>query len=251
MSGFFGYKLSEVATVAVMLLAFIPVSKAVAAFNFLPVIGCVVTFAGLSTVRRLSFGLRIFISLLVAMILVPTPFRGRRVWENFEDAENMEKEKEKEKEMEEFADGDGDTEETPPEEEEKPTRPEQMEPTQMEPAQVETMKNLSDKDEEEGPDASNIEALSAKFLGTKSKKYRLPSEKEDGNHHMDTGTTFMNAYKKLKPEQIQSLTSDTQKLITVQKDLMANLNNLKPLVSDGKEIMKTFKSFFGSDPSSN
>jgi hypothetical protein len=90
MSGFFGYKLSEVATVAVMLLAFIPVSKAAAAFNFLPVIGCVVTFAGLSTVRRLSFGLRIFISMLVAMILVPTPFRGHRVWENFEDAE-MEK----------------------------------------------------------------------------------------------------------------------------------------------------------------
>jgi hypothetical protein len=247
MSGFFGYKLSEVATVAVMLLAFIPVTKAAAAFNFLPVIGCVVTFAGLSTVRRLSFGLRIFISLLVAMILVPTPFRGRRVWENFEDAEDTEKEKEKE----EFEDGDGQAKESPPEEEEQPTRPTQMEPAQMEPAQVETMKNLSDKDEEEGPDASNIEALSAKFLGTKSKKYRLPSEKEDGNHHMDTGTTFMNAYKKLKPEQIQALTSDTQKLITVQKDLMANLNNLKPLVSDGKEIMKTFKSFFGSEPSSN
>lgn len=256
MSGFFGYKLSEVATVAVMLLAFIPVSKTAAAFNFLPVIGCVVTFAGLSTVRRLSFGLRIFISLLVAMILVPTPFRGHRVWENFEDAE-MEKETESKKE--EFEDGDGEDDT-----EKKDEKPEQQEPEEMpmptmpmvpmdpmNKGSMEMMKNLSDEDEKEEPDASNIEALSAKFLGTKSKKYRLPSEKEDGNHHMDTGTTFMNAYKKLKPEQIQSLTSDTQKLITVQKDLMANLNNLKPLVSDGKEIMKTFKSFFGSDPSSN
>ena len=65
---------------------------------------------------------------------------------------------------------------------------------------------------------------------------------------MDVGSTFMKAYKQLKPEQVQALTTDTQKLISVQKDLMANLNNLKPLVSDGKEIMKTFKSFFGSDP---
>ena len=254
MLGFFGYKLSEVATVAVMLLAFIPVTKAAAAFNFLPVIGCVVTFAGLSTVRQLSFGMRIFISLLVAMILVPTPFRGRRVWEGFEDAEdteNTEKEKESEPEKEGFED----TEEAETEKE-KPAEGGGAEAEgdgeqAMKPMQLEAMKNLSDKDEKEEPDASNIEALSAKFLGTNSKKYRLPSEKEDGDHHMDTGTTFMNAYKKLKPDQIKNLTSDTQKLITVQKDLMANLQNLKPLVSDGKEIMKTFKSFFGSDPSSN
>ena len=246
MLGFFGYKLSEVATVAVMLLAFIPVTKAAAAFNFLPVIGCVVTFAGLSTVRQLSFGMRIFISLLVAMILVPTPFRGRRVWEGFEDAEDTEN-TEKEKETEPEKEGVEDTEET---EKEKPAEGGEGEQA-MKPMQLEAMKNLSDKDEKEEPDASNIEALSAKFLGTNSKKYRLPSEKEDGDHHMDTGTTFMNAYKKLKPDQIKNLTSDTQKLITVQKDLMANLQNLKPLVSDGKEIMKTFKSFFGSDPSSN
>ena len=244
MSGFFGYKLSEVATLAVMLLAFLPVVKSAAAFNFLPIIGCLLTFATLSTVRRLSFGLRIFLSLLVAMILVPTPFRGRRVWENFEDAK-------KEEEEESMEDGPNEEEEKknelPAVQEDgpKPDTPPTPETTAA--PEVEGMKNLADAE----PDASNIEALSAKFLGTTSKKYRLPSEKEDGEHHMDTGTTFMNAYKKLKPEQIQSLTSDTQKLITVQKDLMANLNNLKPLVSDGKEIMKTFKSFFGSDPSTN
>jgi hypothetical protein len=243
MSGFFGYKLSEVATVAVMLLAFIPVAKSAAAFNFLPIIGCLLTFATLSTVRRLTFGLKIFLSLFVAMILVPTPFRGRRVWENFENENEDEKEKE-EKEPnpavdnpsgDEGNDGKGDK------------NTETSQPDLPAVPQMEAMKNPED---EEGPEPADIEKLSAKFLGTKIKKYRLPSEKEDGEHHMDTGTTFMNAYKKLKPEQIQSLTNDTQKLITVQKDLMANLNNLKPLVSDGKEIMKTFKSFFGSEPSS-
>jgi hypothetical protein len=112
---------------------------------------------------------------------------------------------------------------------------------------------------ESEPAPSDIDALSAKFLGTKpkakaakpAKKYRLPSEKADGEHHMDAGSTFMKAYNQLKPEQVAALTTDTQKLISVQKDLMANLNNLKPLVSDGKEIMKTFKSFFGSDPTSS
>jgi hypothetical protein len=241
MSGFFGYKLSEVATVAVMLLAFIPVAKSAASFNFLPIIGCLLTFATLSTVRRLTFGLKIFLSLFVAMILVPTPFRGRRVWENFENEDEKEKE-EKEPNpavdnpsAEEGNDGKGDK------------NTETSQPDLPAVPQMEAMKNPKD---EEGPEPADIEKLSAKFLGTKIKKYRLPSEKEDGAHHMDTGTTFMNAYKKLKPEQIQSLTNDTQKLITVQKDLMANLNNLKPLVSDGKEIMKTFKSFFGSEPSS-
>jgi len=241
MSGFFGYKLSEVATVAVMLLAFIPVAKSAAAFNFLPIIGCLLTFATLSTVRRLTFGLKIFLSLFVAMILVPTPFRGRRVWENFENEDEKEKEEKEPNPAvdnpsgDEGNDGKGDK------------NTETSQPDLPAVPQMEAMKNPED---EEGPEPADIEKLSAKFLGTKIKKYRLPSEKEDGEHHMDTGTTFMNAYKKLKPEQIQSLTNDTQKLITVQKDLMANLNNLKPLVSDGKEIMKTFKSFFGSEPSS-
>jgi hypothetical protein len=244
MSGFYGYKLSEVATVAVMLLAFIPIAKSAAAFNFLPVIGSFLTFATLSTVQRLTFGLKVFISLLVAMILVPTPFRGRRFFENFEDVTADDEEDDNKKpdpaidnpSPDEGNDGKGD----------KYTDSGSTGPST--PPMMETMKN--EEDEEPEPAAADIEKLSAKFLGTKSKKYRLPSEKEDGEHHMDTGTTFMNAYKKLKPEQIQSLTMDTQKLITVQKDLMANLNNLKPLVSDGKEIMKTFKSFFGSEPSS-
>ena len=117
-----------------------------------------------------------------------------------------------------------------------------------EPAEEETIKEMMSNMKTEGPAPSDIDALSSKFLGTGSKKYHLPSEKADGNHHMDVGSTFMKAYKQLKPEQVQALTTDTQKLISVQKDLMANLNNLKPLVSDGKEIMKTFKSFFGSDP---
>ena len=246
MSGFFGYKLSEVAVLVILLVAVIPVAKSAAAFNFLPVVSGLLTYLTLSTVRGVSLGLRILISVLIAVIFVPRRFRGRRMYENFEDTAPLEE-------------STTEISLTPP-----TTLPagevnneevkEEMEDIEEE--VEETMENESE------PAPSDIDALSAKFLGTKpqpkekekskaTKKYRLPSEKADGNHHMDAGSTFMKAYNQLKPEQVAALTTDTQKLISVQKDLMANLNNLKPLVSDGKEIMKTFKSFFGSDPTSS
>jgi hypothetical protein len=253
MSGFFGYKLSEVAVLALLLLALIPISKAAAASNYLPLVAGLLTYAGLTTIRRLSLGMRVLVALLVAMILVPTPFRGRRMWEGFEDKKKEEEEEEGEEEGEK---GEIETMEAKEEEKEDvPPMPEQIEKM----ADINSNKNSTPEDpEDDSPDAANIDALMAKHVGTPPKnkhvgtptKYRLPSEKDDGEHHMDVGTTFMNAYKKLKPDQIKNLTNDTQKLIMVQKDLMANLNNLKPLVSDGKEIMKTFKSFFGSDPTS-
>jgi hypothetical protein len=244
MSGFFGYKLSEVAVLVILLVAVIPIAKSAAAFNFLPIVSGLLTYLTLSTVRGVSLGLRILISVLISMIFVPRRFRGRRVYENFEDTAPL-------------------TESTT----EVPLTP----PTTLPEGELnkEDIKEEMDDIEEEieepmgnesEPAPSDIDALSAKFLGTKpqpkektkaTKKYRLPSEKEDGNHHMDAGSTFMKAYNQLKPEQVAALTTDTQKLISVQKDLMANLNNLKPLVSDGKEIMKTFKSFFGSDPTSS
>ena len=78
------------------------------------------------------------------------------------------------------------------------------------------------------------------------KKYKLPSEEDDKGFHLDAGTTFMNAYKSLKPDQIAAMTKDTQELMDTQKQLMATLNTLKPLMEDGKNMMNTFQSYFGS-----
>ena len=237
MSGFFGYKLSEVAVLVILLVAVIPIAKSAAAFNFLPFVSGLLAYLTLSTVRGLTLGLRILISALIAMIFVPRRFRGRRVYENFEDTAPL-------------------TESTTEISLTPPTAPPEGEVNKED--VTEEMEDTNEPMENESePEPSDIDALSAKFLGTKpkdktgTKKYRLPSEKADGAHHMDAGSTFMKAYNQLKPEQVAALTTDTQKLISVQKDLMANLDNLKPLVSDGKEIMKTFKSFFGSDPTSS
>jgi hypothetical protein len=244
MSGFFGYKLSEVAVLVILLVAVIPIARSAAASNVLPVILGLLAYLTLSTVRGVSLGLRILISVLIAMIFVPRRFRGRRVYENFEDTAPL---------VESTTETSLVAPTSPPEGEsaKEDFKEEIEEEIEEDEKTEEPMGNESE------PAPSDIDALSAKFLGTKpkekkpTKKYRLPSEKEDGKHHMDAGSTFMKAYNQLKPEQVAALTTDTQKLISVQKDLMANLNNLKPLVSDGKEIMKTFKSFFGSDPTSS
>jgi hypothetical protein len=77
------------------------------------------------------------------------------------------------------------------------------------------------------------------------KKYKIPSEDDDEGYHLDAGTTFLNAYKSLKPDQISAMTKDTQALIDTQKQLMNTLSTLKPLMTDGKQIMDTFQNYFG------
>ena len=78
------------------------------------------------------------------------------------------------------------------------------------------------------------------------KKHKVPKEEDDGDFHLDAGTTFMNAYKSLKPEQIAAMTKDTQELMATQKQLMNTLSTLKPLIQDGKQMMEMFQGYFGS-----
>lgn len=89
------------------------------------------------------------------------------------------------------------------------------------------------------------------FLGL-GKQYKAPSEEDDKDFHLDAGTTFMNAYKSLKPDQIAAMTKDTQDLMQTQKQLMSTLHTLKPLIKDGKEMMNMFQSYFGAgDPTTS
>jgi len=77
------------------------------------------------------------------------------------------------------------------------------------------------------------------------KPYKLPSESDDKGYHLDSGTTFMNAYKALKPEQIAAMTKDTQELMNTQRNLMSTLDALKPMLKDGQNMMNMFGSFLG------
>ena len=73
---------------------------------------------------------------------------------------------------------------------------------------------------------------------------RLPTESKGGSY-IDTGSTISNALKSLKPEQIKEMTRDTQQLLETQKNLMEMLKTFAPMISEGKDMMKTFNGMFG------
>lgn len=92
------------------------------------------------------------------------------------------------------------------------------------------------------PPPNNRERREMLELG---KKYEVPHEDDDGEFHLDAGSTFLNAYKSLKPDQIAAMTKDTKELMETQKQLMATLHTLKPLITDGKDMLNMFNSYFG------
>lgn len=70
-------------------------------------------------------------------------------------------------------------------------------------------------------------------------------DEDDGNNYVDTFSTFMETYKSLTPGQIETMTTDTKDLIETQKTLMETVKSLAPVITQGKEMMDTFKDYFG------
>lgn len=75
----------------------------------------------------------------------------------------------------------------------------------------------------------------------------LPQEMK-GGFHIDQGTTVLNALNALQPDQVKKMSEDTQKLIDTQKSLMSMLGTMKPMLSDGKQLIDTFQQMFGPVP---
>lgn len=73
---------------------------------------------------------------------------------------------------------------------------------------------------------------------------KMPSENSDGAK-LDAGSTLMKAMESFKPEQINSMTDDTKKLLETQKSLMSMLTQMRPVLADGKELLQTFSGMFG------
>jgi hypothetical protein len=116
-----------------------------------------------------------------------------------------------------------------------------------------------EEEEEEGEEKEKKEEKEEKGEGFASKRvmlpdhttrkeplvlgqeYRLPSESDDKGYHLDAGTTFLNAYKALKPDQIAAMTKDTQELLATQRSLVTMLDSFTPLLKD----MNKITGFFG------
>ena len=104
----------------------------------------------------------------------------------------------------------------------------------------------------EAPPQPAAGAISSGFRSGGGKEpeglFKLGAIPEDakGGFHIDQGTTVMNALNALKPDQIQQMSADTQKLIDTQKSLMSMLSTVKPMMQDGKQMMDTFQQMFGN-----
>jgi len=77
---------------------------------------------------------------------------------------------------------------------------------------------------------------------------KMPSEHTDGPK-LDAGKTIMKAMSSFDPKTISSMTEDTKKLLETQKGLMSMLNQMRPVLADGKELLNTFSGMFSSQGS--
>jgi hypothetical protein len=74
---------------------------------------------------------------------------------------------------------------------------------------------------------------------------KMPSENMDGPK-LDSGSTLLKAMESFKPEQITAMSADTKQLLETQKSLMGMLNQMRPVLADGKELLQTFSGMFGN-----
>ena len=120
---------------------------------------------------------------------------------------------------------------------------------------VEAFEDVSEeKEKEEEKTEEKFESPSSKPAPAKSEKPteadglfklgQLPTESK-GGFHIDQGTTVLNALNALQPDQVKKMSEDTQKLIDTQKSLMMMLGTMKPMLSDGKQLIDTFQQMFG------
>lgn len=85
------------------------------------------------------------------------------------------------------------------------------------------------------------------FQGSSDGLFKLGEIPSDlkGGPHIDAGSTILSAIQNLKPDQIKSMTDDTRKLLDTQKSLLGMLENMKPMIADGSQLLSSFNTMFG------
>jgi hypothetical protein len=98
--------------------------------------------------------------------------------------------------------------------------------------------------------SSGVKAVSAEEFksatGGLFKLGEMPSEHKDGPH-LDAGKTIMQSMASFDPKSISSMTDDTKKLLETQKSLMSMLNQMRPVLADGRELLNTFSGMFSGN----
>ena len=78
-------------------------------------------------------------------------------------------------------------------------------------------------------------------------KEDLTENDQTEDFELDTKGSFYENYKSLTPKQVKGLNNDTKNLISTQKQLLETLTNMGPALKDGKQILDTFKNYFGNE----
>jgi hypothetical protein len=86
--------------------------------------------------------------------------------------------------------------------------------------------------------------------GTLFKTGQMPSENM-GGPKLDAGKTIMKAMESFDSNTVGAMTDDTKKLLETQKSLMGMLTQMRPVLSEGKELLQTFSGMFGGGSNGN
>jgi hypothetical protein len=81
--------------------------------------------------------------------------------------------------------------------------------------------------------------------GALFKKGKLPSEDASGPK-LDAGKTIMKAMESFDPATIGNMTKDTKSLVDTQKNLISMLNEMRPALREGQQLLQTFGSMFNN-----
>jgi hypothetical protein len=101
---------------------------------------------------------------------------------------------------------------------------------------------------ESAPMAAQLPSATQQGFKSESSLFRLgemPSEKKDGPF-LDASSTLMRAIGALQPEQVKSMTEETQKMIETQKNMMTMLQSMRPVLQDGRQLLESFSGIFGA-----
>lgn len=100
----------------------------------------------------------------------------------------------------------------------------------------------------------------AKKSSKKTKKSKAKAEQENfkddteneqetfepiSDNKIDERSSYLEMFKSLKPNEVAGLNTDTKELMATQKQLMETLQNMGPALKEGKNILDTFKNYFG------
>jgi hypothetical protein len=103
----------------------------------------------------------------------------------------------------------------------------------------------------EGKSDEDVEKEELKSAtGTLFKTGKMPSENIDGPK-LDAGKTMMKAMESFDSNTVGAMTDDTKKLLETQKSLMGMLTQMRPVLSEGRELLQTFSGMFGGGSNGN